>query len=78
MAPTIAVRTAPATPPPATWPMMLPISGVEALLASSGNQHPEELSSGTAADRPREWYFPSVPRSIFLVAPATTFPPTAH
>jgi hypothetical protein len=31
MAPTIAVRTAPATPPPATWPMMLPISGVEAL-----------------------------------------------
>src|SRR5207302_8525097 len=36
MAPTIAVRTAPATPPPATWPTMLPISGVEALLASNG------------------------------------------
>ena len=53
MAPTIAVSTAPATPPPATWPMMLPISGVEALLASSGIKA-QKLPAGTAADGARD------------------------
>ena len=54
MAPTIAVRIAPATPPPATWPMMLPISGVDALLASSGISIPRICPPGAAADRTRD------------------------
>jgi hypothetical protein len=33
---------------------MLPISGVEAEFASSGNQHAEDLSSGAAANGARE------------------------
>src|ERR1700722_17784677 len=40
------------------------------------NQHAEKLAAGAAADRPA-MVFPNVPRSMFLAAPAATFPPTA-
>src|SRR5882757_11312532 len=75
-APTIAVSTAPATPPPATWPTMLPISGVEAELASSGISMPRICPPAPPPIAPA-MVFPSVPKSMFLAAPAATLPPTA-
>src|SRR6201999_4352204 len=75
-APTLAVRTAPATPPPAAWPMMAPISGVDAELASSGISMPRSWPPAPPPIAPA-MVFPIVPRSMFLAAPAATFPPTA-
>jgi len=43
MAPTMAVRTAPATPPPAIWPMMLPIFRRRGAIGEQRNQHAEDL-----------------------------------
>src|SRR5882757_9452146 len=55
---------------------MLPMSGVEALLASSGISMPRICPPAPPPMAPA-MVLPSVPRSMFLAAPAATLPPMA-